>query len=1201
MQAAAGPRIYNLFPTLAGPIKGGGGRDWYSHLERVAAMNFDWLYVNPFHYPGFSGSLYAVKDPYRLHPLVQGDSEEPADRLLGDFLTAAAGRGLRFMLDLVVNHTAKDALLTETHAECYLRQADGSLLSPRAVDPNDPSKVTVWGDLAELDYHTPASRRRLVDYWSNYLRHYLRLGVRGLRCDAAYQVPAEVWAELIAAARAVDPQVMFLAETLGASLEQVRALESAGFDYFCNSAKWWDFRAPWLLEQYESFRHIAPSVAFPESHDTERLAMELGDPEPQLAERHYRQRYLFSAVFSSGVLMPMGYEYGFRRRLNVVGTRPEQWEPARFDLSDFIAATNAMRAELPTLNREGPQEVLETGRPSLTVLARLAASDGAAPVVLTALNRSATESLEIDPRELLSRLPLPIDTLHDRTPLAPNGDLRMTEPVRLEPLDFRVWTGQLAAPSRSATDHSRAVAAAADGAGDEAAGLSQATVQAVVNADHGDVFAVLGMHGGGPGGGLVVRVLLPGAETVEVIDAASGQSRASLTRVHEAGFFAGAIPRRRKPFPYRLRVSDAGGTREIEDPYRFGQVLGETDLHLLGEGTHLQAHQRLGARPLELEGVAGVAFAVWAPAARRVSVVGDFNCWDGRRHMMRKHPGIGVWEIFVPGIGEGALYKYEIKAGDGQLLPLKSDPYAFATQHPPATASVVWHLGGHDWNDGAWLAQREQSSNRDRPISVYEVHLGSWRRVVEEGNRYLSYHELADQLVPYVKDLGFTHIELMPVSEYPFDGSWGYQPVGLFAPTSRFGSPRDFKHFIQRCHQEGIAVLMDWVPGHFPTDQHGLGYFDGTHLYEHADPRQGFHQDWSTLIYNYGRNEVRNYLLCNALFWMDEYHLDGLRVDAVASMLYLDYSRKAGEWIPNQYGGRENLDAVSLLQRMNELIYAQHPGAATVAEESTAWPAVSRPTYLGGLGFGYKWNMGWMHDTLEYLSREPIHRQHHHHEMTFGLLYAFSENFMLPLSHDEVVHGKGSLLARMPGDAWQKFANLRAYFGFMWTHPGKKLLFMGGEFAQGAEWSHERSLDWHLLEHRWHQGVQRLVRDLNWLYCNTPALHQLDCEPDGFQWLEANDHLSSVYAYARCGREGTPPLVVLCNFTPLVRHQYRVGVPEPAFYAERLNTDAEVYGGSNVGNSGGIQSEPVGAHGRSHSIAVTLPPLATVVLEAQRG
>jgi 1,4-alpha-glucan branching enzyme len=741
-------------------------------------------------------------------------------------------------------------------------------------------------------------------------------------------------------------------------------------------------------------------------------------------------------------------------------------------------------------------------------------------------------------------------------------------------------------------------------------------VDAIVHADHADPFSVLGMHvvrpepprkagraaqEAEPAAQVVVRAFQPRARTVTVIDAGTGQDVAELERIRPEGFFEGVMPDRTDWFAYRLRLDLPEGPSVIEDAYRFPPVLGDLDRYLLGEGSHLRSFEKLGAHPMEIDGVPGTAFAVWAPNARRVSVVGDFNGWDGRMHPMRVHPGNGLWDIFIPGVGKGAVYKFEIRGAHGQLLPLKADPQAFYAEQPPKTASVVHGVPQHDWQDGEWMATRAQRNARDAPMAIYELHMGSWQRVPEEYHRYLTYREMAERLVPYVRDMGFTHIELMPVNEFPFDGSWGYQPIGLFAPTSRFGPPEDFQYFVDACHQNGIGVLVDWVPGHFPADQHGLGLFDGTHLYEHADPRKGYHMDWNTLIYNYGRREVANFLLSNALFWMEYYHLDGLRVDAVASMLYLDYSRKQDEWIPNQYGGNENIEAIEFIKRMNMEVFGKFPGATTVAEESTAWPAVSRPIYAGGLGFGFKWNMGWMHDTLRYMTKQSIHRQWHHNDLTFGLLYAFSENFILPLSHDEVVHGKGSLIGKMSGDDWQKFATLRAYYGFMWTMPGKKMLFMGGEFAQWREWSHDSSLDWHLLDYEPHKGVQTCVRDLNRVYKELPALWQLDSEWTGFEWIEPNDIQNSVVSYVRKGKEGTPPVVVVCNFTPVVRHGYRVGVPEPGFYKEAMNTDAGIYGGSNVGNSGGVTADMAPSHGRPYSLSLTVPPLATVVLVPTGG
>jgi len=720
--------------------------------------------------------------------------------------------------------------------------------------------------------------------------------------------------------------------------------------------------------------------------------------------------------------------------------------------------------------------------------------------------------------------------------------------------------------------------------------IDQASVAALMQGDHSDPFSVLGMHR--HGADLVVRALLPGAVAVELIDTKSGRRLASLAPVDGSAVFAAVIPRRKNPFSYRLRVDWGTHRQEMDDPYRFGPVLGEMDTWLLAEGTHIRPYEKLGAHPLEIDGVAGVAFAVWAPNARRVSVVGDFNNWDGRRHAMRARGASGVWEIFIPGLVVGDLYKFEIKTQSGEVL-LKADPFALRAELRPDTASRVGALPQVVPSSNV----RQAANALGAPVSIYEVHLGSWRRVPEDGDRWLSYRELAAQLIPYVKDLGFTHIELMPVSEHPFDGSWGYQPVGMYAPTARFGTPDDFRHFVETAHANGIGVLLDWVPGHFPSDPHGLARFDGTHLYEHADPREGFHQDWNTLIYNYGRKEVLNYLVGNALYWIERFGIDGLRVDAVASMLYRDYSRKAGEWIPNRFGGRENLEAIDFLRRANQVVCAERPEAVMMAEESTSFPNVSRPLEMDGLGFHYKWNMGWMNDTLSYMQEDPINRRHHHDKMTFGLVYAFTENFVLPLSHDEVVHGKGSLLDRMPGDEWQRFANLRAYYGFMWGHPGKKLLFMGGEFAQAREWKVDASLDWHLLDNPLHQGVQRLVRDLNAVQRRYPALHELDVEARGFEWITHEDRDNSVFSFIRKDSEGNAVLV-LSNFTPVPRHGYRIGVERPGRYAEILNSDAAHYGGSGMGN-GAVHTEPASAHGRPHTLALTLPPLATIMLKLE--
>ncbi len=688
----------------------------------------------------------------------------------------------------------------------------------------------------------------------------------------------------------------------------------------------------------------------------------------------------------------------------------------------------------------------------------------------------------------------------------------------------------------------------------------------------------------------MVRAFIPGAETVDVV-ALDGALLAHLARHHAAGFFEGSIPQRAS---YRLRAANSQGVWTVDDAYGYGPVLGAIDDWLIGEGTHTNLYDKLGAHLIEHEGIQGAHFAVWAPNARRVSVVGDFNRWDGRTHAMRKRLDTGVWEIFVPGLQDGAIYKYEVVGVDGTLLPLKADPVGFGAELRPSTASIVRDTRAFAWSDQAWMSSRGKLDPRRTPMSIYEVHLGSWRR--GENNRWLSYDEIAEALVPYAADMGFTHIELLPVSEYPLDDSWGYQPIGLFAPSSRYGEPAAFARLVDRCHRAGIGVIVDWVAGHFPVDAHGLARFDGTALYEHADPRQGMHPDWNTAIFNFGRREVSNYLIASALFWLDRYHIDGLRVDAVASMLYLDYSREHGEWTPNQHGGNENLEAVAFVRKLNETVYARYPGAITIAEESTAWPAVSAPTNVGGLGFGFKWNMGWMHDTLEYLKLQPLYRKWHHDLMTFSLMYAFSENFILPISHDEVVHGKGSLLARVPGDAWQQFATLRAYYAFMWAHPGKKLLFMGQEFAQGREWAFGAALDWSLLDIDWHRGVRSLVADCNRAYAAHPALHQRDCEGEGFRWIEVNDSASSVFAWLRTGGEGAPPVAVVVNFTPVPRDDYRIGLPLPGRWREILNTDGAVYGGSNRGNAGGVDAHGGAHHGYPYSAQLVLPPLAALWL-----
>ncbi len=713
-----------------------------------------------------------------------------------------------------------------------------------------------------------------------------------------------------------------------------------------------------------------------------------------------------------------------------------------------------------------------------------------------------------------------------------------------------------------------------------------AVVAAIVEGHHGDPFAVLGLHE--TGAGFAIRAFVPGASAVTAVGT-DGSVLAELEQTGESGFFEGPVAAR---VGYRLRAANATSAWVVDDPYAYGPVLGPVDDWLMGEGTHVKLYDRLGSHAITQESVAGVHFAVWAPHARRVAVVGDFNAWDGRRGVMRKRVDAGVWEIFIPGLGEGTLYKYEIIGVDGKLLALKADPVGFGAEIRPSTASVVRATDNFAWSDAEWMAARAARDARRAPMSIYEVHLGSWRR--GEDNRWLTYDELADTLVPYAVDMGFTHLELMPVNEHPLDASWGYQPVGLFAPTRRFGEPAAFARLVDRCHRAGLGVILDWVPAHFPVDPHGLAHFDGTALYEHADPRQGLHPDWKTAIFNFGRAEVVNYLVANALFWLDRYHIDGLRVDAVASMLYLDYSREAGEWVPNRQGGNENLEASAFLRKLNEAVYARHPGAMMIAEESTAWPGVSHPTYAGGLGFGFKWNLGWMHDTLEYMRQVPGHRRWHHDRMTFGLMYAFTENFVLPLSHDEVVHGKGSLVSRMPGDAWQQFASLRAYYAFMWGHPGKKLLFMGQEFAQGREWRFGAALDWEQLDVGWHRGVQALVRDCNRTYRDRPALHARDCEGTGFRWIEVDDRLQSIFAWLRSGGDDVPPVAVVANFTPVPRHGYRVGLPLPGTWREILNTDAAVYGGTGCGNAGAVVAGDTPSHGYPCSAVITAPPLGTL-------
>ena len=718
-----------------------------------------------------------------------------------------------------------------------------------------------------------------------------------------------------------------------------------------------------------------------------------------------------------------------------------------------------------------------------------------------------------------------------------------------------------------------------------------------------DPFGILGPHP--VPAGWAIRFFMPWAAEASIVfknPAVSPAKIADAVKLRPEGLFEAVWPSNQptapEPGSYKIQGrTHAGEQFEIFDPYAFPFFLSDFDLHLIGEGRHFDTYEKLGAHLHTIAGVPGTHFAVWAPAARRVSIVGGMNHWDGRVHPMRPRGSSGIWEIFLPEVGQGAIYKYEILGPDGNLLPLKADPYAFQAELRPNTGSVVANLDAHQWADSGWMAHRQQKNWLESAISIYEVHLGSWRRVPEDHNRWLTYRELSEQLIPYVKQLGYTHIELLPITEHPFDGSWGYQTLGYYAATSRFGTPADFMYFVDRCHQEGIGVFLDWTPAHFPRDTYGLSQFDGTHLFEHADPRQGAHPDWGTLVYNYGRNEVRNYLISNALFWLDKYHIDGLRVDAVASMLYLDYSRKEGEWVPNRFGGRENLDAVEFFKTMNTVAYERFPGILTIAEESTAWPGVSRPTYLGGLGFSLKWNMGWMNDTLRYFSANPIYRKYEHNKITFSLVYAFSENFVLPFSHDEVVHGKNSLLHKMPGDMWQQFANLRLLYAYQFMHPGKKLLFMGQEFGQREEWSEARSLDWHLLQWDSHRGIQRLVTDLNHLLSSEPALHEVDFHWQGFEWIDCNDGDNSVLSFLRNGKTEDNLIVVVINATPVVREGYIVGVPRAGFYKEILNTDAGYYGGSNVGNAGGQNAANDPCQGRPNSLCLTLPPLAVVCLK----
>ena len=728
--------------------------------------------------------------------------------------------------------------------------------------------------------------------------------------------------------------------------------------------------------------------------------------------------------------------------------------------------------------------------------------------------------------------------------------------------------------------------------------MTQLVAQSVINqffdGTHSDPFSVLGMHE--TDNGIEIRALLPDACRVSVIDKENQDTVCELDCLDDRGFFAGVVPQTHDFFAYQLQVYWGKESQILEDPYRYHLMMNDLDEWFLAEGSFLRPYEVLGAHFIECDGVSGVNFRLWAPNAKRVSVVGDFNYWDGRRHPMRLHPASGVWELFLPKVALGQLYKFELIDCHGNLR-LKADPYAFSSQLRPDTASQISALP-----DIVPMTEARRKANQwDQPISIYEVHLGSWRRNLEN-NFWLDYDQIGDELIPYVKEMGFTHIEFLPLSEFPFDGSWGYQPLGLYSPTSRFGTPEGFKRLVERAHDAGINVILDWVPGHFPSDTHGLVAFDGTALYEYADPREGFHQDWNTLIYNYGRNEVKNFLSSNALYWIERFGVDGIRVDAVASMIYRDYSRAEGEWIPNQYGGRENLEAIEFLKHTNWKIHSEVQGAVSIAEESTSFAGVTHPTEKGGLGFNFKWNMGWMNDTLSYMEKDPVYRQYHHNQMTFGMVYQYSENFVLPLSHDEVVHGKCSLIGKMPGDAWQKFANLRAYYGYMWGYPGKKLLFMGNEFAQGREWNYRESLDWFLLDEsiggRWHIGMQQLVKDLNKIYRENAPLFELDSDPQGFDWLVVDDAQNSVFAFERRSSKGER-IIVISNFTPVPRHDYRMGVNVAGQYHEILNTDSSFYEGSNLGNCGAVESEAIPSHGRDHSISVSIPPLATLYLKYQ--
>lgn len=727
-------------------------------------------------------------------------------------------------------------------------------------------------------------------------------------------------------------------------------------------------------------------------------------------------------------------------------------------------------------------------------------------------------------------------------------------------------------------------------------------INRIVNAEHRDPYCILGIHPAEPvtegTKAFSIRTFQPHAREVTVRDA-EGTGRYPMQKIHDAGFFEVLVQDKQDFFPYLLEISDyCGNTYSIRDPYSFLPVLTDFDLHLFNEGTHHKIFEKLGAHLRTINGVSGTLFAVWAPCAKRVSVVGEFNQWDGRRHQMRCLGSSGVWEIFIPGIGQEEIYKYEIKTCTEEIY-IKSDPYTFYSELRPGTASIVYDIDNYQWNDEAWIKDRDRCNIFEKPIAIYEVHLGSWARIPEENHRFLTYRELAEKLVSYVKEMGYTHIELMPVSEHPFDGSWGYQITGYYSVTSRYGKPEDFMYFVDQCHQNGIGVIMDWVPAHFPKDAHGLARFDGTALYEHADARQGEHPDWGTHIFNFGRHEVRNFLISNAIFWFEKYHIDGLRVDAVASMLYLDYGKKENEWIPNPWGGKENVDAIQFMRQLNTTVYKYFPGVMMIAEESTSWALVSKPPHVGGLGYSFKWNMGWMNDFLRYVRLDPIFRKYHHNSITFSIMYAMSENFILVLSHDEVVHGKCSMISKMPGSYEQKFAGLRVSYGYMYGHPGKKLLFMGGEFGQFIEWDYKKSLDWHLLEYDMHRKLQLFVKDLNKLYTREKAMHEVDFSYEGFEWIDCNDSDNSVVSFIRKAKDGSNLLLFVYNFTPVRRDDYRIGVPLDTTYTELLNSDSEIYGGSNIGNYGKVSSERVPCHGRPYSLRLRIPPLGMLVLRPE--